>query len=46
VSGALVIAVTGVVTVTRAWPSLPLHAASIAMLAAASKTYRRVMYGT
>jgi hypothetical protein len=48
VSGALVIegAVTGSGPETRTWPSLPLHAASRAMLAAASKMYLRVMYGT
>ena len=48
VAGVLVIegAVMGSGPETRAWPSLPLQAASIAMLAAASKTYRRVMYGT
>ncbi|MFT4616204.1 MAG: hypothetical protein ACI9DE_000457, partial [Halioglobus sp.] len=48
VSGVLVIegAVTGSGPATRTWSSLPLHAASIVMLAAASRTYRRVMYGT
>jgi hypothetical protein len=48
VSGVLVIegAVTGSGPETRTWSSLPLHATSIAMLAAAMKTYRRVIYGT
>ncbi|MFT5979020.1 MAG: hypothetical protein ACI9AO_001874, partial [Ilumatobacter sp.] len=46
VSGVLVFegAVTGSGPETRTWLSLPLHAVSIAMLAAASMTYRRVMY--